>query len=541
MSKKAQVEEVTLAFDLHELPTAQHRAGLSGLIFQIDAMGRDGYQRPDKLVPVIKKLTATTAEIAFTRDSMQGVFDELYVAKPVEVVVETRWPDETKPKPGEYFVSKKDPKTGVVKQATGFPYDVVQPQAPALKRHLVGNRGSWLELWREMLWAIPRGGNNVRSRAPFIDLANGRPSGEGESAWTQAVDFQDRRAKSQFKTEPISGALILGAQAINAEGVSFSGRVDQNLLLHFWQLVVLTFVPQVVARKDGKVERVGYVLAIPDVADLIGFRVGFPEILQNLEAKDPRHTPPNARLDLPAQAGLETLRRLRNAARDEAIAKYVRSVQRGGLGKRRGDYRAPAASKAAREWGRCVRGVETYHMFKLGTNVKLVSFSRVDDRPGLTEEYDRIDKSFRNPLFRAGLMRSLLRDRPWHWGMIEPFAEYPHRFFLETEETPTYLPHFGRDARALFTAHQQEIRGMTPDEMIDEEKFKHLGQIVRNLITSYVNRTTACPAIGRDSTTRTSSPSSSPTIPTRRSTPTTSSSATWWRPAAPTGPRSRRS
>ena len=47
MSKKTQIEEVTLTFDLHELPTAQHRAGLAGLIFQIDAMGPNGYRRAD--------------------------------------------------------------------------------------------------------------------------------------------------------------------------------------------------------------------------------------------------------------------------------------------------------------------------------------------------------------------------------------------------------------------------------------------------------------------------------------------------------------
>ena len=47
--------------------------------------------------------------------------------------------------------------------------------------------------------------------------------------------------------------------------------------------------------------------------------------------------------------------------------------------------------------------------------------------------------------------------------------------------------------------------------------------------------------IGRDCTTRNSSPSSSPTIPIRISTRTTSSSATWWRPVVPTARRSRRS
>ncbi len=437
---------------------------------QIDAMGPKGYDKPKKLVPIIKKLTATSAEIAFTADSMQGVFDELYAAKLVEVVVATKWPGEAKPKPGNHTINKKDPKTGELKEAQGFAYDVVQPQAPALMRHLKGGREAWLELWRQMLWSIPRGGNNVRSRAPFIDLANGQPCGEGGSAWSQAIDFQKGLAKSRFKTEPISGALMLGAQAINAEGVPFSGRVDHNLLLHFWQLVVLTYVPQVVSKKDAKVERIGYVLAIPDVAHLIDFHAEFTEILQNLEAGDSKNTPRNARVDLPAQAGLETLRQLGNRKTHQMLA----------------------MGKAAREWGHCVRAVETYHMFKLGNNVKLLSFSRVADRPGLVEDYERVDKNYRSPLFRAGMLRALLEQRSWHWGMVDLFAEYPHHFFLEIEgETPKYLPHFGRDARALFTAHQQEIEGMSSDEMNHDETVKRLGKIVRKLVTSYVNRRAA--------------------------------------------------
>jgi hypothetical protein len=515
MSKKPPHEKITLTFDLFDLPTAQHRAGLAGLILQIDAMGQDGYRKNSKLVPVIEDLTPTSATISFTSDSMQGVFDELYEAKLVEVVVAAKWPGETKPKPGDYFIQKKDPKTGELKQAPGFAYDVVQPQAPCLKRHLEGQGDAWLELWRQMVWSIPRGGNNVRSRAPFIDRANHQPCGDGATIWTEVVEFQDRRAKSEFMTRPISGALMLGAQAVNAEAVSFAGRVDHNLLLHFWQLVVLTFVPQVVSKKDAKVERVGYVLAIPDVADLVEFRHVFPAILQGLEAKDPKHTPDGARLDLPDQACLEVLRRLsegrkggegpadREGSRsaDDSATEHgqrttseVRSRRHAGIGRidRPGARQALATETAAEKWGDCIRAVESYHMFKLGNNVKILSIARVADRPGLVDDYQRIKKSFRNPLFRAARMRAILQGQPWHWGMIELFAEYPYHFFLEIEgETPEYLPHFGRDAKALFAAHQQEIRGMTPNEMNEDETIKRLGIIVRNLVTSYVNRKAA--------------------------------------------------
>ena len=241
-------------------------------------------------------------------------------------------------------------------------------------------------------------------------------------------------AKSRFKTEPISGALMLGAQAVNAEGVPFSGRVDHNLLLHFWQLVVLTFVPsghpqEKTRRSSGSATS----WPSPTSPTSLSFVPNFPQILQGLEAKDPKHTPPKARLDLPAQAGLEILRRLRDKAQNAAkvaanapgdvelarvaeagdgestsFAKGLLAGQRGDRIDRRDTQQALATGKAAREWGNCVRAVETYHMFKLGNNVKLLSFSRVVARAGLVEDYERIDKNHRNPLFRAGLMRALV-------------------------------------------------------------------------------------------------------------------------------------
>src|SRR3954452_22196571 len=92
MAKKPPPERITLTFDLHDLPTAQHRAGLAGLILQIDSMGPDGHRRDPRLIPEIDEaaLTATSARITFTRDSMQGVFDDLYDAKLIEAVVASK-------------------------------------------------------------------------------------------------------------------------------------------------------------------------------------------------------------------------------------------------------------------------------------------------------------------------------------------------------------------------------------------------------------------------------------------------------------------
>ena len=491
MSKKAAPERIALTIDLHDLPTAQHRAGLAGLILQIDSMGPEGNKRDANLIPVIEELTPTSATIAFTRESMQGVFDDVYAAELREIVVAKKWQGAIKPKPGEYFIEKKDPKTGEVKKSPGFAYDIVQPQAPCLKRHIHEGAVAWLNLWREMVWSIPRGGNNVLSRAPFNEIANkpGEPCGEGTSAWQKLQEFQEKRTKSQFKTESISGALFLGAQSVNAEVVPFSGRVDQNLLLHFWQVVVLTFVPQVVNKKDAKRERKGYVLTIPDVSDLGEFRRAFPEILGSLTAKPSEYTPAAARIDLPAQANLEVLRKLRGGGDPNTLEKSaIRALRRDeGTREIRGSVQALATEKALREdWSGSIRAVESYHMLKNGNNIKMVSFTRVGNRPGLVAEYERIETTFRNPLFRAARMRALVREEHWHAGMMELFAEYPWPFFIEGDDTPKYLPRFGRDAKDQLHAFYEDIRDMKLNEMNEEERLKYLSVIIQRLVRQYV-------------------------------------------------------
>jgi CRISPR-associated protein Cmx8 len=387
-----------------------------------------------------------------TSDSIQGLFDDLYDAKIVETASSSKWPKATIKR--EETTERPDPKTGQTKQLKRFIYDVVQPQAPCLMRHLdTPEDNPWLKLWRDMVWAITRGINTTR--APFNKRADGLPCPEGPAAWEELCSFQEKLVQSRFTTSPISGALMLATQAVNAESVPFSGRTDHNFLLHFWQVVVLTYVPQVVDN-DGKLEAKGYVLAIPDVADLKEFSSAFPELLATLSTERRGFRPAEALIDVPVQSTLEFLRHLRNLS----------------------------AEKASRElWSVSVGAVESYQMLKAGNNIKLLAFDRVVNRPGLVREYEQIQRAFRNPLFRAARLRSLLCDQPWYAGLLELFAERPWRFFVEDEQTPKYLPRFARDARNQFVAIYKETHDMNTSEMSEIER---LSRIVQRLVHRYV-------------------------------------------------------
>lgn len=495
MAKKPDPEQITLDYNLHDLPTAQHRAGLAGLILQIDSMGPDGNNRSRKLIPTIDEVSPTRAKINFTKDSLQGVFDDLYAAKLVDGKFTARKKKKRAGKmveiPEDYIeeseVRGKKQKRYVYVNAQTFAL------ANALTRFVPFEATVWVDLWRRMIWEIPRGGNNVNTRAPFNQKANkpDEPCGLGVKTWEDLVTSRKESAKSQFQRTGLTGALMLGAQSKNAELVAFHSRIDHAILLHFWQVVVMTFTPFIVSRKDQKTKRVGYVLTLPDVADLIQFRASFPKMLGNLKT-DGRGRPDGAQIDVPEQASLEVLKALQGGDVDNAVGSSMLPASRTSLIGGLAVARDAAAQTALRDLHGCVRAVEAYHMAKSDKKIEILAFGRVADRPGLIPAYLDIANRLRNPLFRGARLRALVREQDWHARFLELFTEYPYPFFLEIEgKTPKYLPRFGRDAKAQFAAHYQEIHDVMLNEMDDDEKLKHLGILVRRIVGGYVDRRAA--------------------------------------------------
>jgi CRISPR-associated protein Cmx8 len=461
---RKQQATVTVAYDLFRLPTAQHKAGLAGLALQIDSMRQRGIAATT--IPEVEDLTPTGARFRFSPASLQGLFDDLYDARVVEVASASRWSGKAPKR--EQVDEEVDPKTGKVKNTRRFVYDVVQPCGWFLRQHFPDENGLWLKLWREMLWAVPR--SKPTTRAPFEQRAQGKPCAEAKAAWKELLSVEKARGKHSFRTTEVAGALLLGAQAVNAEAVPFRGRSEENLLLHFWQLTALTFVPEVFDQ-DGKREEVGHLLAIPEVADLGEFQRLFPNLLHQLDATMRGYRPAGAVIDLPAQGALEFLEHLARLAREVAEAK---------------------------EWAYAVSAVEFFHMVKVKKNVKAAATGRVTPARPLLEAYRAIKNSYRNPLFRSALLVALLRGRPWYAEMPPMFAQRPWPFFIHTDDTPRTMPWFGPDAAAKFRAvetqhrHTLEAISMTPagDARRAAARVAPLETIVYRLIQTYVRRKT---------------------------------------------------
>jgi CRISPR-associated protein Cmx8 len=428
--KPAAPTSIDVHYDLHDLPSAQHKAGLAGLILQIENMHKrqeKGQLAPDLEIPDIKH-TATTAEVRFTERSAQNLFDDLYAAQTVEVRSKSKWQGATEVR------QEPNPNPGPDEPKRWFFYETVQPQGHFLRNYSEGDKEPWHKLWRDMIYAVPR--NKPTTRQAYKSRAADQPTKEGVEAWKALLAREKARAKGTYATAELAGSLMLAVQAVTAEAVPFEDRVETQLLLHFWILTARVFVPQRVDA-DGKSEFVGYALAIPEVGDLGRFCKCFKKCLERLESKRNLYRPAGAVVALPEQGSLEFLHNL-----DRLTAETV-------LTERTADYLA---------------GVEFFHMVVAGNNVKLKAHGRIPVEGGLIEKYGKIRGNFHNSELVAGLILALLRDRPWFGELDPPIHEREWSYFVhsaqERRRTPPAMVGFAwevdRKFQSLFTRLRNE-------------------------------------------------------------------------------------
>lgn len=448
---------VSIRYNLLDLPTAQHKAGLAGLLLEVESMRERGLL-PES-IPKIELLDPMTVEATFTETSLRGLFDDLYDAKKVLVESSSKWPGTA---PVEQK-DKLDPETGKTRKV--FVYEIVQPQGHFLRQFTDDGKETWHKLWRDMLWAIPRG--KPTTRGPFNKRAAGEPSGEGEAIWKELLTAEKAKRKNEIVTCEVAGAILLGAQANSAESVPFRDRVDHALLLHFWQLVVRIFVPERVGA-DGKRKFAPYVIAIPEVANLRQFNRRYTRALRGMGSKRSGPYPAEAVISLPAQGALEFM---------DSLARLA----------------GEATSADLADIGRTLASVEFFHVVKAGNNVKTMVGGRVTANSDLLGAYDQIKRMYRNPSFVSARLLALLRDKPWYAEFSTMMAQSPWSMFVKSQETPRMIPSFAWDARQRFESliqdyqHRSRVQSMSKDS---PKSPPTLENIVYRLVRSYVRAKT---------------------------------------------------
>jgi CRISPR-associated protein Cmx8 len=408
-----------LRYRLHDLPTAQHKAGLAGLLFHARNMQSRGLPHAIE----IAELAPDEAEIIVGPDALKAAFDDLYAASWREVLSASKWQGKEPKRIAE--VPAKGDDSG--KMEKRFVYEEFRPDGVFFTHVLKGgNESPWLKLWRDMLWAVLRA--QPTTRGDYEARANGEPIALPTHAWEALLKAAKGRAKNKLIVDAVAGSLFVGAQTVNAEKVSFQGTVELNFLLQFWQLVTPIFAPRAIDVKNRRMADQGYLLAIPEVSDLEGFLDDIEAFWKSRTDKVAGYRPEQAVIDVPQEGGLEFLYDLAHRHAESSTGLSL-----------------------------SISGVEWYHQEKLGNNIRMHGQGRIRADRNLLRRYEGARARHGNPLFKHLTLGNLLAERPWHQGAASLCALHPSEFFIHTAQTPR-VPFFGADARRRFKSLMQDLK-----------------------------------------------------------------------------------
>ncbi len=384
-------ETIELTYNLAELPSSQHRAGLAGLVFMVDWLKKVG-ESDDCGICEYRDLSAHGLTLTINRKGLEQLFDLVYGANHEERAYPSPWKNREPLRIGEIQVEKK----GKITTKKQYYYPMTIPRGAFLVTwdrcaDEAGN-GPWIKLWRDMVWSILRG--VPAQRKPFDAQADGKPSKEAAETWKALTKKGDALVA-------LPSTYFLGAQAVTAENVAFSDRAHDQLLLQFWPFVAQIYVP-VTVDHEGKRNHRGYALAIPDIANLEFFVEELPEVLAlrfgGDESEILGYRPKGCLVDLSAEAALDFFLKLKQRL---------------------------AGREGARDTVDLILGIDIFHMMKEGNNVRVLGVGRVDPVEGMIDQYSRIRGRYWSHTFRLQRLKNLLAGDPWHTGYGPIFSTHP--------------------------------------------------------------------------------------------------------------------
>jgi len=412
------------------------------------------------------KITASSAGFALTLEMVQAIFDDLYDASWVEVESSRKWGKEPKEvKMKKIMVANRE------KLEKRFVYDAVQAKGAFLKVFLPDDNGIWVKLWRDMLWNTIR--SKPLSRNVYEKRADGHPGTVGGDIWKDLTASAKERLKGRLRTKSYGSSICIGAQDENAEKTPFIGVPEENLLLHFWPVAASIYAPKrLKIDRDpergllAKREDAGYVVVVPEPADLKYFVTDSVRHLRSLDVKATGYRPTAALIDVPAEGGMEYL------------------------------YHLAKGKALAGETGNSLVAIELYHLEKKGKNVRMLTCERIISSPDAIARYETLRSQWANPLFKMAGLRNLLAATPWHQGFAEMFSTQPWQLFVHAAaETPKEIRFFGLDVRRRFKALEEQCKLQKKGGNMGEEGEKkklddQLAARAYRLIATYVYRKT---------------------------------------------------
>lgn len=414
--KEPAPEALELNYQLAELPSSQHRAGLAGLVLMVDWLK----QQPNLRGICEIACMAHGAALRINQQGLEELLNEVYSASLEEQerqqLLKNSRTKVVIPPLREESRQTLDPKTGKTRVKTVYIYESVIPKGGFLLKNDPsgdGRNGAWIKLWRDVIWTIFRG--VPATRAPFEARASGEATTDAAETWQELVQSSDY-------TVQLPSTYFIGAQAYNAENVPFKDRARFQFLLHFWPYAAQIYVPAVI-NNEGEREFVGYALAIPDVADLELFCEELPPLLRGRGKGMSGYRPRDCVVDLAIESGLDTFRRLSERLRLQAGSHSISDL---------------------------MLGIDVVHVNKEGNNIRLLGSSRLDPEAEMIDQYAQFRDSLWNPIFRRQRLLNLVNHRNWYAGFDSLMSKLPYEQTIGNS-------YFRRDARESF---RNEVKTM---------------------------------------------------------------------------------
>ncbi len=285
MSKDDPAETLVLEYNLFDLPTAQHKAGLAGLLLMVESMKR----RRMENVPDVRSATRSSACIAFTSAAFQSTLGDLYKGTEVQT------------------------KTGKTKFSPAMDY-----------LNGLGVETVWIKAWQDCVCSVVRKGAAL--------AVYGKP-------YTSAKEFKALLA-GNGSSEKTPASLIVPGEQENAETVPVRGTRAQNFLLHFTLIPCLLFIPRFVVKNqkthgweesfhlNSKRRGPFFAVCVPEPADLQRFVGEVATMIRRLTGEKIGYRPREAVVHSVEEGGLEYMRQLlHERASGEETAEVLAAVE----------------------------------------------------------------------------------------------------------------------------------------------------------------------------------------------------------------------
>lgn len=439
-------EILTFEYNLAELPSSQHRAGLAGLVLMVDWLkGEFEKDEIDSEKVICRRidLNETKAVFEINQVGYKYLFDKVfgYFRK-----------SEDKEKKPEGKTAKFIEK--IVDDKTIYTQFILRPQGAFLADYDPTNQrndGIWIELWRDMFFEVIRPDYNPKSH--FNNREDGKENTDETALW------------KNLQKPPKNGAnlkhsLFLTTVDKSPEEVPFTDQPRFQFLLYFWVFIAQIYVPMTKKYDKGKKkykypEFIGYALTIPDISNLKVFCAKFPKILKGRgDEMFINRYPKECVVDVAAEGALDFMHKFNERISEEILEFNVKRI---------------------------LVGVDVFHLKKKKNGVDVIGISRVNPRVD-TQKYITIRETYRSEIFRRQRMLNYLNEDNWFYGFDSLLSK------TDSEQTIGQW-FFQNDVRRAFEdigVINKSKGEKNMDTQSTETVPKKLEQVIYELVSTYV-------------------------------------------------------